>query len=113
MISLYATRRVTGLLCTRYIGEMGKDYVHAVTPLFEDALIDRDLVHRQTATWAVKHMALGDCSLYMWGGLYCCWYCRRTCAGPRGVFGTFDELYFPQYLRDGPSYDTGAALSGW
>ncbi|EER13003.1 splicing factor 3B subunit, putative [Perkinsus marinus ATCC 50983] len=42
-----------------YIGEMGKDYVHAVTPLFEDALIDRDLVHRQTATWAVKHMALG------------------------------------------------------
>ncbi|KAF4664064.1 Splicing factor 3B subunit 1 [Perkinsus olseni] len=42
-----------------YIGEMGKDYVHAVTPLLEDALIDRDLVHRQTATWATKHMALG------------------------------------------------------
>ena len=46
-----------------YIGEMGKDYVYAVTPLFEDALIDRDLVHRQTATWAVKHLALGVASL--------------------------------------------------
>lgn len=46
-----------------YIGEMGKDYVYAVTPLFEDALIDRDLVHRQTATWAVKHLALGAAGL--------------------------------------------------
>ncbi|XP_065896764.1 splicing factor 3B subunit 1-like isoform X2 [Dysidea avara] len=42
-----------------YIGEMGKDYIYAVTPLLEDALMDRDLVHRQTACWAVKHMALG------------------------------------------------------
>ncbi|XP_065839937.1 splicing factor 3B subunit 1-like isoform X2 [Oscarella lobularis] len=42
-----------------YIGELGKDYVYAIVPLFEDALMDRDLVHRQTATWAVKHMALG------------------------------------------------------
>merc|ERR1719242_1885363 len=42
-----------------YIGEMGKDYVYAVTPLFEDALMDRDLVHRQTACAAIKHMALG------------------------------------------------------
>jgi hypothetical protein len=32
-----------------YIGEMGKDYVYAVTPLLEDALMDRDLVHRQTS----------------------------------------------------------------
>lgn len=29
-----------------YIGEMTKDYVYAVLPLLEDALIDRDLVHR-------------------------------------------------------------------
>ncbi|KAJ3124045.1 Splicing factor 3B subunit 1 [Nowakowskiella sp. JEL0407] len=42
-----------------YIGEMGKDYVYAATPLLEDALIDRDLVHRQTACTTVKHMALG------------------------------------------------------
>ncbi|KAJ3413449.1 Splicing factor 3B subunit 1 [Chytridiales sp. JEL 0842] len=42
-----------------YIGEMGKDYIYAVTPLLEDALIDRDLVHRQTACTTVKHMALG------------------------------------------------------
>ena len=42
-----------------YIGEMGKDYVYAITPLLEDALMDRDLVHRQTASSAVKHLALG------------------------------------------------------
>jgi splicing factor 3B subunit 1 len=27
--------------------EMAKDYIYAVTPLFEDALMDRDIVHRQ------------------------------------------------------------------
>ncbi|KAB7493817.1 Splicing factor 3B subunit 1 [Armadillidium nasatum] len=42
-----------------YIGEMGKDYIYAVTPLLEDALMDRDLVHRQTACAAIKHMAIG------------------------------------------------------
>ncbi|KAF2277503.1 ARM repeat-containing protein [Westerdykella ornata] len=42
-----------------YIGEMAKDYVYAVTPLLEDALIDRDQVHRQTAAAVVKHLALG------------------------------------------------------
>ncbi|KAJ1642666.1 Splicing factor 3B subunit 1, partial [Dispira simplex] len=42
-----------------YIGEMGKDYVYAVTPLLEDALMDRDLVHRQTACATIKHMSLG------------------------------------------------------
>eukprot|EP00899_Mesostigma_viride_P016403 jgi/Mesvir1/24764/Mv22020-RA.1 len=46
-----------------YIGEMGKDYIYAVTPLLEDALMDRDLVHRQTASSAVKHMALGVAGL--------------------------------------------------
>lgn len=42
-----------------YIGEMGKDYIYAVTPLLEDALMDRDLVHRQTSMSAIQHMALG------------------------------------------------------
>jgi splicing factor 3B subunit 1 len=42
-----------------YIGEMGKDYVYAVTPLLEDALMDRDLVHRQTAASVVKHLTIG------------------------------------------------------
>lgn len=46
-----------------YIGEMAKDYIYAVTPLIEDALTDRDLVHRQTAASAVKHLALGVQSL--------------------------------------------------
>jgi len=44
-----------------YIGEMGKDYIYAITPLLEDALMDRDLVHRQTACSALQHMALGVC----------------------------------------------------
>ena len=42
-----------------YIGEMGKDYIYAITPLLEDALVDRDPVHRQTAAAAIKHMSLG------------------------------------------------------
>lgn len=46
-----------------YIGEMGRDYIHAVTPLLEDALMDRDLVHRQTAASVVGHMALGVAGL--------------------------------------------------
>uniref|UniRef100_A0A6S9X8B0 Uncharacterized protein n=1 Tax=Chrysotila carterae TaxID=13221 RepID=A0A6S9X8B0_CHRCT len=46
-----------------YIGEMGRDYVYAVVPLLEDALMDRDLVHRQTACTTVKHMALGSIGL--------------------------------------------------
>lgn len=46
-----------------YIGEMGKDYIYAVTPLLQDALMDRDLVHRQTACTTVKHIALGVAGL--------------------------------------------------
>eukprot|EP01105_Mastigella_eilhardi_P024468 TRINITY_DN6386_c0_g1_i1.p1 TRINITY_DN6386_c0_g1~~TRINITY_DN6386_c0_g1_i1.p1 ORF type:complete len:1188 (-),score=423.60 TRINITY_DN6386_c0_g1_i1:33-3563(-) len=46
-----------------YIGEMGKDYIYAVAPLLEDALMDRDLVHRQTACSVVKHIALGVAGL--------------------------------------------------
>ncbi|MES1923350.1 Splicing factor 3B subunit 1 [Bonamia ostreae] len=42
-----------------YIGEMGKDYIYSILTLMEDALTDRDLVHRQTACTAVKHIALG------------------------------------------------------
>ena len=46
-----------------YIGEMGKDYVYAVAPLLQDALMDRDLVHRQTASAVVQHVSLGVCGL--------------------------------------------------
>lgn len=38
---------------------MGKDYVYAVTTLLEDALVDRDLVHRQTACSVVKRKYFG------------------------------------------------------
>lgn len=42
-----------------YIGEMAKDYIYAVAPLLEDALMDRDLVHRQV------------CVGLAWPGLAC------------------------------------------
>jgi len=42
-----------------YIGEMAKDYAYALAPLLEDALMERDPVHRQTACAAVKHLSLG------------------------------------------------------
>ena len=42
-----------------HIGPAAKDYVYALVPLFKDALLDRDLVHRQIATSALKNMALG------------------------------------------------------
>lgn len=42
-----------------YIGDTSKDYVYAIVPVLEDALVDRDLVHRQTACSAVGHLALG------------------------------------------------------
>jgi splicing factor 3B subunit 1 len=41
-----------------YIGEMGKDYVYCTVPLLEDALMDRDLVHRQTACSVVKRTSM-------------------------------------------------------
>ncbi|KAH7724663.1 splicing factor 3B subunit 1 [Aphelenchoides avenae] len=42
-----------------YIGEMAKDYIYAVTPLLVDALMERDVVHRQIAIDAVAHLTLG------------------------------------------------------
>jgi splicing factor 3B subunit 1 len=39
-------------------GSMTKDYLFAITPLLENALTDRDQVHRQTAATVIKHMAL-------------------------------------------------------
>ena len=43
-------------LLTIAFASLHKDYVYAVTTLLEDALMDRDLVHRQTAAAAVKHL---------------------------------------------------------
>jgi splicing factor 3B subunit 1 len=42
-----------------YIGDMATDYIYAVAPLMEDALMERDPVHRQTACAAVRHISLG------------------------------------------------------
>ncbi|QPG75206.1 hypothetical protein FOA43_002556 [Brettanomyces nanus] len=43
-----------------YIGGLGSDYIYAITPLLIDAFGDRDIIHRQTASTVVKHMALGS-----------------------------------------------------
>ncbi len=40
-----------------------QDYIYAVAPLLEDALMDRDLVHRQTAAAVVQHISLGVAGL--------------------------------------------------
>lgn len=41
-----------------YIGNMSQDYIYFIAPLLEDALTDRDLVHRQTAATVIKNIAL-------------------------------------------------------
>ncbi|CDH15152.1 probable U2 snRNP component HSH155 [Zygosaccharomyces bailii ISA1307] len=41
-----------------YIGDMSHSYVYFVTPVIEDALTDRDLVHRQTAANVIRHISL-------------------------------------------------------
>ena len=46
-----------------YIGEMAKDYVYSVVGCLDDALVDRDAVHRQTSAAIVKHIALGTAGL--------------------------------------------------
>lgn len=64
-----------------YIGEMGKDYIYAIAPLLQTSLMDRDMVHRQTAATTVKHIALGAVGLgcedallhllnYVWPNLF-------------------------------------------
>lgn len=46
-----------------YISEMSKDYIYAVVPLLQDALMDRDVVHRQTSMTVVSHLGLGVTAL--------------------------------------------------
>ena len=41
-----------------YIGEMGKDYIYSVSPLLEDALMDRDLVRATLAVYASRRSVL-------------------------------------------------------
>ncbi|RXW22138.1 hypothetical protein EST38_g3711 [Candolleomyces aberdarensis] len=46
-----------------YVGPQSAFYVNSVVTMLEDALTDRDLVHRQTASTIVKHLALGVAGL--------------------------------------------------
>ncbi|KAH0445962.1 hypothetical protein IEQ34_025205 [Dendrobium chrysotoxum] len=48
---------------TEYVAEMNRDYVYSLVGILEDALTERDAVHRQTAATVVKHLALGTAGL--------------------------------------------------
>ena len=55
-----------------YVGHKSQRYVYSVLPLLADALTDKDVVHRQTAMSAVKHLAiygkgagLDDCMVHL------------------------------------------------
>lgn len=47
----------------QYVGPQSVFYCDSVVSMLEDALTDRDLVHRQTASTVVKHLALGVAGL--------------------------------------------------
>lgn len=76
-----------------YIGEMGKDYIYAVTPLIEDALMDRDLVHRQTACTVVKHMALGEFAFVIF-----CEFSDLFLRSFRDSYGSFHNIFSNLFL---------------
>ena len=42
-----------------YIGELSKNYIYSLVTLFEDALVDRDVIHRQQAAAAIAHLFVG------------------------------------------------------
>ncbi|KAF2498513.1 U2 snRNP component prp10 [Lophium mytilinum] len=84
-----------------YIGEMAKDYVYAITPLLEDALIDRDQVHRQTAAAVVKHIALGVVGLGCEDAMVCIEPAMKTCADDLAAASSQSRLAQP--LRNEPS----------
>ncbi|KAK1922157.1 armadillo-type protein [Papiliotrema laurentii] len=46
-----------------YVGEMSKDYINSIIGILDDALTDRDHVHRQTAAAIVKHLTIGVAGL--------------------------------------------------
>ena len=46
-----------------YVGPQSAYYADSVVTMLEDALTDRDLVHRQTASTIVKHITLGVAGL--------------------------------------------------
>ena len=46
-----------------YIGEMSRDYIYSVVSLLQNALTERELVHRQQACGVVKHLAINVAGL--------------------------------------------------
>ena len=46
-----------------YIGEMSRDYIYSILSLLQNALTERELVHRQQACGVVKHLAINVAGL--------------------------------------------------
>ena len=46
-----------------YIGEMSRDYIYSVLSLLQNALTERELVHRQQACGVVKHLSINVAGL--------------------------------------------------
>lgn len=97
-----------------YISELGKDYVYAVVPLLQDALMDRDAVHRQTAMAAVFHIGMGvntlGCEDAMLHLLNFCWpnvfevsphVHNRFMLSIDGIRASLGVSYICQYLWSG------------
>ena len=63
-----------------YIGEMGKDYIYAVTPLLEDALMDRldTPVKRFVTKSFIEHLFLSVATRILGGFILCSSLKTRT-----------------------------------
>ena len=46
-----------------YIGEMSRDYIYSLISLLQNALTERELVHRQQACGVIKHLAINVAGL--------------------------------------------------
>ena len=64
-----------------YIAETASNYIYACVPLLEDALMDRDYIHRQQASAAISHLAVGvygegceDAIQHLWN-----YVCQNIC----------------------------------
>lgn len=64
-----------------YIGEMGKDYIYAVTPLLEDALMDRlDTPLKRFVTKSTEHLCFSVATRILSG--FMLWLSLKTHAIP-------------------------------
>ena len=74
-----------------YIGEMGKDYIYAVSPLLEDALMDRDLVSWPTS--ALVHFQ--ECCLLAFNGIMSDRHHNSCMSAGRGILSMMSSSQPP------------------